>query len=383
MPFTAETRPTSTIIYDSVDQQQAAYNNASTWLAETLPGSLRTSFEFSFDGHELYGQDGSPLAPVFRNAIIDAEAIAEQRPNLVFELRRRYIEAEEYDDMLAMARGEAPNTTVVVSDFPHELQTAAQDVGGYNVARKQTMLRVINRQNDGSIKITTQSLDLSDRPALEAIYGYFNIWPQQGELLGQRIHDDIDGQEQPYLIDRLMGIYDRQLTENYGGSWFAGRASDHAPDTYDFVKQQHDLLALFVGSLLTDKTAAEKMRYDVAATMAKRLSLLQIIESPATLPYMQTIPLEQEIAQNGAEARARGLGFSGCGGTVGVETGDQLKQSGYGSKTNESTTYSFDKKMYCVVCQAPPSKAEKPKMCGPCGICKACDFRLKTKTKAA
>ena len=381
MSFTAETNPSPPTIYDDIDRQRAAYDDASTWFAEALPGSLRTNFEFAFDGHELYGRDGRPMAPIFRKAVAQAEAVAEQRPNLVFELRRRQLESEEYSEMLAVARADAPNTMVVVSDFPAELQDVEQDIGGYNVSRQQTMLRVISRQPDGRLNMTTQSLDQSDRPALEAIYGYFNLRPKEGELLGQRIHADIAESEQRYLIDRLTGIYDRQLAENYGGSWYAGRPAEQAPDTYDFVKNQHDLLARFVGALLTDRTSAEDMRHEVAATMTKRLRLQQQeISAELTNP---TGSLEQEIAQAAAEARAQGLVFSGCGGTAGSESENQLQQSGYGNKTSEETAYSFDKKMFCVVCQAPPSKDEKPKMCGPCGICRTCDFRLKVKTKAA
>jgi Mn-containing catalase len=382
MSLTAETVPPSNRFYEEIDRKRATYDDASTWLAETLPGSLRTSVEYHFDGHELYGRDGRPLAPVFNNAIIDAEAITVQRPNLVFELRRRKLESEEYRDMLAMARGETPNSMVVVSDFPAELQNAKRDIGGYNVARKQTMLRVITRKSDGKLNMTSQSLDLSDRSALEAIYEHFNICPKEGELLGQRIHADIAEIDQPYLSDRLKGIYDRKLAKNYGGKWYAGRPGDYAPDTYDFVRRQHDLMARYVGALLTNPTNSEVLHHDIAATMLNRLNQQtsggRIDEAP-----VPGIKLEQEIARAATEARALGLVFSACGGSFGGDTEKQLRQAGYGNQTNESTSYSFSKRTYCRVCQSPPEKGDKPKMCGPCDICRACDFRLQIKTKAA
>ena len=382
MSLTAETVPPSNRFYEEIDRKRATYDDASTWLAETLPGSLRTSVEYHFDGHELYGHDGRPMAPVFYNAIIDAEAIIEKRPNLAFEPRRRRLEMEEYRDMLAMARGEAPNSMVVVSDFPAELQNAKRDIGGYNVARQQTMLRVITRKSDGKLNMTSQSLDLSDRSALEAIYRHFNLRPKQGELLGQRIHADLAEVDQPYLSDRLKGIYDRKLAKNYGGKWYAGRPGDYAPDTYDFVRRQHDLMARYVGALLTNPTNPEELHHDIAATMLNRLnqqtSGARIDEAP-----MPAIKLEQEIARAATEARALGLVFSACGGSFGGDTEKQLQQAGYGNKTNESSSYSFNRIMYCEECQKPPEKNEKPKMCGPCGICKACDLRLQTKAKAA
>ena len=50
-----------------------------------------------------------------------------------------------------------------------------------------------------------------------------------------------------------------------------------------------------------------------------------------------------------------------------------LSENGYGNKTDEKESYGFDSFQYCVVCQAPPDKNEKKKMCGPCGLCRTCD----------
>src|SRR6185312_9732947 len=114
--------------------------DTATWLAEALNGNMRTSFEYSTDGLELYGEDGGAVGEIFDGAVTAAQEIVKRNPGLLFELRRRIIERGEYDDMLAMARGEF-NTMVVVSDFPPELMGAQEDVGGYNASRKQTMLR--------------------------------------------------------------------------------------------------------------------------------------------------------------------------------------------------------------------------------------------------
>src|SRR5690606_20043780 len=117
------------------------------------------------------------------------------------------IEYEEYQDMLAMARGDLPNTMVVVSDFAPERMNATRDVGGYNVTRKQTMLRVITRSADGKLKMYSQSLDGSNRKALESMYAFLGFDVRHGELLSQRIHTDIDKHEQELLVDQLMGVY--------------------------------------------------------------------------------------------------------------------------------------------------------------------------------
>jgi hypothetical protein len=93
--------------------------------------------------------------------------------------------------------------------------------------------------------------------------------------------------------------------------------------------------------------------------------------------------LNAEITQATARARLMGKVFSACGITVGGEGNnnlvDELAQAGYGNQTNESSYYKFDKKMFCVVCQAPPKEKAAKKLCGPCGICKGCDSKLKRK----
>jgi len=98
---------------DAADRYLYEYDNTATWLAEVLDGSMRTSFEFHFD----YGHDGTPLSKVFNDSLHDAERLVNEKPNLLFGLRRRHIERQEYSDMRAMARGELSNTMVVFQTF--------------------------------------------------------------------------------------------------------------------------------------------------------------------------------------------------------------------------------------------------------------------------
>ena len=135
----------------AIDHNKQTYEDMTTLLAEAVESPMRTPFEFTFDGSDLFAGDGRPLTPIFDEAITEAEQIAEECPELDFEIRRRQHDRDELDDMLAMARGELPNTMVVVSDFPSELMNATKDVGGYNVTRQQTMLRVLTWR-DGRIE---------------------------------------------------------------------------------------------------------------------------------------------------------------------------------------------------------------------------------------
>src|SRR5690349_17502586 len=111
---TLETPP----IYEDYDRHIRFHDDETTWFAEILEGSMRTAPEYRFDGHELYARDGARVGDIFEGSIEAAKAMVARNPSMAFELRRRRIEHDEYRDMLAMARGELPNTMVVVSDFP-------------------------------------------------------------------------------------------------------------------------------------------------------------------------------------------------------------------------------------------------------------------------
>lgn len=365
-----------------LDYEKRAKNDAETWLAETLDGNMRTPFEFTFDGRELYAEDGGACRPVFEDALKDAGTIADVNPNLLFELRRRQKEMEEYHDMLAMARGELPNTMVVISDFPPELMDVQEDVGGYNVSRKQTMLRVLTWR-DGKMIMVSQSLDISDRNALEAIYRHLGVECEPGELLGQRIHLDASSERQEFLVDELVGVYDRSLQQQKGGEWYAGQRDTRPRNTYEFVCQQTDLTDILADEFLKGSYGSEIV-YSIAATIRRRFTGRG--DTPVIQRYAYADDriaqqlLREEIMQATAEAKAQGTVFSGCGASVGVSLSveDRLSANGYGNKTNVETKYSFNKKMHCVVCQAPPKEGESKKMCGPCGICRSCDTRLST-----
>jgi hypothetical protein len=367
-------------IQTNFDRNKRDYDDITTMFAEMVNGRMRTSFEYHFDGQELYARDGSPMLPEFVNGLERADEIADELPNLAFEVRRRRSEIDEYHDMLKMARGQLPNTMVVVSDFPPELMDSTQNVGGYNTERKQAMLRVLTW--DGQrLQMYSQSLDGSHRSALEAIYAGFGQTPQDGELLGQRIHADLPPVEQALIIDKLTCQYDRQMQSMFGGSWHAGRPETSGFNTYDFVREQHDIIQ----AAMVQQRLGQLDLVGLAATLDERFMANQYMQPEGIIIRYNTPfhDLNAEITQATARARLMGKVFSACGITVGGEGNnnlvDELAQAGYGNKASESSYYKFDKKMFCVVCQAPPKEKAAKKLCGPCGICKGCDSKLKRK----
>lgn len=363
------------------DQDKRDYHDLTTQFAEMLDGSMRTPFEYQFDGQELIAEDGSIMRLEFEKGLESADQTADKRPNLAFEVRRRRSEIDEHYDMIKMARGQLPNTMVVVSDFPAELKDSPVPVGGYDPRRKLAMLRVLAWDGQ-TIRMYSQSLDRSDRRALEAIYQDLGCDPCDDELLGQRIHLQLSEAEQAFLTDKLTAVYDHRLTDLYGGQWSAGRRDINRLNTYDFVREQHDIVQF----ALRQKKLGKLAVYQVAASLQERFERNVAIE-PQRIIARDTglfANLQVEMWQAAGRAQRIGKVFSACGMSIGASgpsgVTEQLTEAGYGNKSDESTSYSFSKRMYCVVCQAPPSKEDvakkNMKLCGPCGICKGCDKKL-------
>lgn len=361
------------------DHEMRHRHDAETWLAEVLDGRMVTQFSYNYDptNNELYAEDGSGLTEIFKTAISDAEKLAQKNPNLGFELRRRHLEDDEREDMLGMMQG-GSNTMVVVSDFPAELMNATEDVGGYNVSRKQTMLRIITRGEDNNLTIKSLSLDGSNRAALEKIYEHFGLAAEDGELLGQRIYEDLDPYQQEFLSDSLVNIYDESIQEQFGGEWRAGRRQPDNPiNTYDFVCAQTDLIDHYVEQKNNPTLDGEMLQFAVAAEMERRwLESEQVPGDGQPQPKLigpSVRDFEHQLWLSAMSARAEGKVYSGCGASVGGAEGE-MGQLGYGNKANSESDQECEfisKK--CPECNAKnvKTKVTKTKISGSCGCSKS------------
>ena len=315
-----------------------------TQFSELVDGNMRTSFDLLFDGVDLYGPDGRGLDQVTKNGLSSARALAKEVPQLSFGIRRSSHELNERNDLIKVAQGNAPNTMIVPSDFPEELWSAEEDIAGYNVKRKQTMLRVLVRQPNGVIRMHSQSLDGSNRKALEAIYERFNLIPEPGELLGQRIQVNLNTEQQASIVDELTKTYDKSMSEQFGGEWYAGRRPADIRNTYDFVCKQTDLIDACIRSQRNGEMSDQFM-YSVAATMERRFKedKLNITSLIPGLKNVNKMSILQELEKNGQLARRAGMSFSACGGTLNPDGFNEelgFLNTGYGDKDdNENCTF--------------------------------------------
>ncbi len=355
-----------------INHETAEFDDTTTWLAEVLDGNMRTPFEYIYDGEDLVSRrDGRPLGDIFRKAVRSAEQTVLDQPELNFELRRRRIEMDEYLEMIEMVKDpEAPNTMVVVSDFPEELKQGKSDIGGYNTTRQQTMLRVITRSLNGTISMISQSLDRSDRDGLESIYEFFGVSPMRGELLGQRISVDIDEKFHAKLTDTLTTVYDNKLMQKFGGEWYAGRNPTDYRNTYDFACKQTDLINEY---LETSKDAGAKR--NLAATIEARF------EEKSKYPQQAIVAIENklvfispaaEMEFYGRLAKERGRTYSGCGVTI-TSSEEEMRALGYGDfdKKTDSEDCEFISKS-CPECGTKnvKTKVTKTTISGSCGCSK-------------
>ena len=123
--------------------RESIFMDELTWAAENLDAPLVKPLEYRYRDGELWSEQGQPMGDIFRDSITHYEQLARQHPEYAFQLKRARIEQREYEAMKAMARGEAPNTLVVNSPLPRELEGAAKNVLGYQVGRRLGFLRVI------------------------------------------------------------------------------------------------------------------------------------------------------------------------------------------------------------------------------------------------
>lgn len=396
---------------------------------------LESQFTYGFNGQEVVLPDGTSLKDMYLSGVEVARRLAEIRPEFLFELQRREAEAANQDLIDGMMRGEQEaNTVIELSPFPDE--AAAQyssrhlEENGYKPKLRRGMVRIARREADGTLSLTTFSLDSSTLDRFQHLQA----------LLGQKPGDSTTSiLAHPRLLDtklstaelvRLMTeSYDQKLLMETGVKYYRGRP-ENSGNSMDILLRSKPIMDFYFHQLdiLSTDWAAETISPELAKTAQSilnhraddhgllppelKLELLSalnskrlnetsasIVKRALEISVWASIVSDLENPKSTAgpsanfntmlnrayDAQAAGNYMVGCGGVTNLfeASRDEAISSIFSLFNRLEARYSFNRKMHCVVCQKPPrrdqktKKVESKKWCGPCGICQGCDRKLK------
>lgn len=289
------------------------------------------------------------------------------------------------------------------NSYPHHIEDeygeAFANESGLNSARRMGFLYQAICDQDGSLSLYTQTVDRSDPAAFAAVEAMLEFDP------------DAD-------LDTMLRTYDGTLVKQYGGEFYAGRRGvDKQENAWEDLLQHKNIIEYYLHSI--EELAASDMVADELEEAVKRLTYgvwaaLKYRIEDGVWSEEQSVGdgynlhdeaayqyLAYEVQASYERAQAAHEEFISCGGSVSAANNQTsfLSMSpmkvfdslfGEAAKSllgnSSESSYKFDNYMYCVVCQAPPTESEKKseakKMCGPCGICKKCDTKIRQKSQS-
>jgi len=310
--------------------------------------------------------------------------------------RRRFLAERAALDLThgyAMQQLQPGEQHVWVSPYPYQeseqFGDAFMQACGFSPDRQMGFLYRAVCVDEGQIVLESQTVDRSDDQAFETALA-------------------VVGHDKTADMDTLVRTYDGVLAQKYGGYFFAGRRdSEHGENAWHTMLEQRDLIEYFLDGLATiaqsrvdEQTLEQRARehvYGVWAAFKRRIDSGNGVASVgparparrfAEVAASDWQSIDQEVAESFQEFVTAGKVLIGCGGAMSVSTdkngvpteGSEAFSAIFG-ESGGAESYKFDKKMYCVVCQTPPKDGAKQKWCGPCGICRGCDKRLKAANK--
>jgi len=251
-----------------------------------------------------------PVRAILANGLRKAELQVALHPEWHFELERRRIELEEWDQIEALARGTTPSQTLMVfSPHPDAVRDGTTYIDGYNRERQKTMIRTITRTEDG-VQITSTSLDQTNYQALAASVAAIGYELPAGksseEILAQRYWIDELPPEGFTWADVARRAYDLSLGEQLGGEWYAGRRPMDTANALAFIREQHDLIEQHMRMVEDVMTSVHDRRERASKLAEHRYNFAAALDA-----RLHGELGEIDVAEAGDAARAEGLSFEG------------------------------------------------------------------------
>lgn len=370
------------------DTRERVRDEELSYIAEAIDRSSRTIFELKRgpDGELVYFNKGEwqPYLHMVSTGLAVARLEAHADPRREFLVQRAQ---EDLAHAKIMNEFEPGQRHTWFSPYP---EAEAAQYGdsfikdrGFKPDRKMGLLYQAICNADGVITLESQTVDNSNEASFAAV---------QQALLYDPEAD----------LDVLTRAYDYQLMKQRGGYHFAGRPGEESySNIWNQLQGSNDLINYHMSGLERiarldlPKPQLERITkehiFKSWSLFASRFEKGTLTSSPDTAPtdatYVANQPqnLEAEAVRQMHIFQSQGRVPNGCGGSISIGGEDifsadveDVINALFGTK-NAPEAYSFNKKMYCVVCQAPPEENAGKKMCGPCGLCRSCDNKASSK----
>ncbi len=359
-------------------------------ICEAVDRSSKTDFVLRNDADGLkYFKNGewTSYASMLDTGLEVAELEAAVDPRREFLVEWAKKNKEQGDRMAALQPGEQFTWD---SRYPEEIEKkygpAFLQKCGLQPARKMGFLYRAKALDNGYILLESQTVDRSDDAAFDA---------------AQKAAEANPG----ISLEQQVDVYDGVLEQKQGGRFRAGRRDiERRDNAWDKIREHQDLIdygleeferlarSSLQGIQLENRT--KEHVYGVWALFSKRLNgEMQSINSfnkGETMAESARQQIRTQVNHAFDEFAKAGRPMVGCGGDITISEGkkDIFAMSGediFTSIFGTSENYDFDVDQFCVVCQAPPTQDEvlnnKTKKCGPCGICRPCDRKLRLKER--
>jgi len=368
------------------ETQERVCDEELSYVTEGIDRASRTSFVLRREGDELvYFKQGEwqPYTGTLITGLEVARREAEEDP------RKQFLADRAADDLVygyRMRQLQPGQQLVWRSAYPAEeaarYGTEFIQSLGFKPDRQMGFIYRAYFADDGNLVLESQTVDRSDPEAFAAVEAAL-------------VHDpEAD-------LDILTRIYDGTLVKKHGGRFYAGRReAEMNENVWNQVRQHQDLIGFYLQrleeiaglELRSDELelVVKRERYGFWAALSKRLERSPMIPEQRSYQFHgdpgQYARLAFEQSQAFGEFVSKGRMLVGCGGVTFLQgeqaimdaSPEDVFKSVFGDREEG---YKFDKKMHCVVCQAPPEEKAPKKWCGPCGICKLCDTKIQAKNK--
>jgi hypothetical protein len=354
------------------------YDEELTYVVEALDKPHQTAFFISYDSesNDLFNQRGDSLTESYKKGYAAAQKTAAANPMYKFHEYRCLQDIYELADTKELMRtGDVGESVVVLSPFPEEAYASYGkqnlEAIGYQPQRLLGFIRVNQKIDEHTVKVTSFSIDNSDLSAFRSVAEFIGtevpvIIPSDMFLKYRSIISSSP--------ESLVEVYDKSMSQKYGGNFSAGRRQIGEENAWEFIIQQKELCEYYFSELKllatrTELSDLERAELKNSLTVGFWARLSEADNNP--IDYGANLTNEVYGALQRAENRYETM--VGCGGSMMLAPTSLLENS-----YNNVFGFLFSNKTEQLVwtngkCRVKgcPSRSKTTKV-GPCSVCVAC-----------